>query len=123
MMAAYQISQRRACGLVDLWPRIMRYQSVKDRQDGLRMRLRDLASTRVLYGYRRLHVLLRREGWPINHKRVLRLYRDEGLNLRTKRPRRRVAAKHRQDRPAARIRNENWSMDFMSDGNPPGKPA
>lgn len=79
------------------------------------MRLRDLAATRVRYGYRRLHVLLRREGWPINHKRVLRLYRDEGLNLRVKRPRRRVAAKHREDRPAARIRNENWSMDFMSD--------
>ncbi len=79
------------------------------------MRLRDLAATRVRYGYRRLHVLLRREGWEINHKRVLRIYREEGLNLRTKRPRRRVAAKNREERAAATAVNENWSMDFMSE--------
>lgn len=114
-MELYRVSQRRACGLLDLWPRIMRYQSVKDRQDGLRMRLKELAATRVRYGYRRLHVLLRREGWEINHKRVLRIYREEGLNLRSKRPRRRVAAKNREERAAATAVNENWSMDFLSE--------
>ena len=51
----------------------------------LRLRLRDLAATRVRYGYRRLHVLLRREGWRVNHKRVYRLYREEGLGIRVKR--------------------------------------
>lgn len=70
---------------------------------------------RQRYGYRRIHVLLRREGWAINHKRVLRLYREEGLNLRSKRPRRHVMAAHRLDRlPAARP-NQIWAMDFVSD--------
>jgi hypothetical protein len=71
----------------------MRYESVRDPQNGLRIRLKDLAAAWVRYGYRRLHVLLLREGWEINHKRVYRIYLQEGLNLRTKRPRRRVAAK------------------------------
>jgi len=93
----------------------MRYVSVRDPQDGLRMRLKDLAAARVRYGYRRLHVLLRREGWEINPKRVYRIYLQEGLNLRVKRPRRRVAAKNRQERPSAASVNERWSMDFMSD--------
>ncbi len=55
------------------------------------MRLKDLAGGRVGYGYRRLHILLKREGWEVNHKRIYRLYRHEGLALRKKRPRRRVA--------------------------------
>jgi len=59
--------------------------------------------------------LLRREGWKINHKRVYRLYRMEGLSMRLKRPRRHVMAAHRQNRPAAGAINENWSMDFVSD--------
>jgi putative transposase len=114
-MDLYRLSRRRACGLVELWPRTMRYESVKDPQDGLRIRLKDLAGVRVRYGYRRLHVLLVREGWEINHKRVLRIYREEGLNLRVKRPRRRVSAKNREERSKAISSNESWSMDFMSD--------
>jgi putative transposase len=114
-MESYGISRRRACALVGIWPRIMRYESVKDPQDALRIRLKDLAASRVRYGYRRLHVLLEREGWEINHKRVYRIYRQEGLMVRTKRPRRRVSAKNRQDRAVAMSENESWSMDFMSD--------
>ncbi|MBI1805058.1 MAG: transposase [Ignavibacteriae bacterium] len=68
------------------------YQSVADRQEPLRMRLKELAGKRVGFGYRRLHVMLRREGWQINHKRVYRLYREECLGLRKKPPRRRVAS-------------------------------
>jgi putative transposase len=79
------------------------------------MRLRELAGVRVAYGYRRLHVLLRREGWQINHKRVYRLYREECLVMRKKTPRRRVACVKREIRPAAQKRNECWSMDFVSD--------
>ena len=68
-----------------------RYRSVRDPQIGLRIRLRDLAAVRIRYGYRRLHVLLRREGWAVNHKRVYRLYSEEGLSIRTKLPRRKRA--------------------------------
>ena len=67
------------------------------------------------YGYRRIHVLLRREGWQVNHKRVRRLYQLEGLQLRNKSPKRRVAAKLRADRHPATGPNECWSMDFLSD--------
>jgi putative transposase len=74
-----------------------------------------LAATRVAYGYRRLHVLLMREGWQINHKRVYRLYRAEGLVMRKKTPRRRVACAKREIRPTALTRDECWTMDFVSD--------
>ncbi len=78
------------------------------------MRLRDLAAARVRYRYRRLHVLLRREGWRVNHKRVYRLYRLEGLGLRLKQRRKRVSAV-RVVPPQATKPNERWAMDFMTD--------
>ena len=84
-------------------------------QEVLRKRIREMAATRVRYGYKRIHVLLRREGWKINHKRVHRLYREEGLQMRHKTPRRRVSAKLREDRCPATATNECWSMDFMHD--------
>ncbi len=93
----------------------IRYRSVRPSQEPLRVRLHDLASVRVRYGYRRLHVLLRREGWPINHKRTYRLYTEEGLTLKRKRPKRHRSATTRVERPAASIPNERWCMDFMSD--------
>ena len=64
---------------------------------------------------RRLHVLLRREGWAVNHKRVYRLYCQEGLMLRTKKPKRHVSCQRRMERPPAAGVDESWSMDFMSD--------
>jgi putative transposase len=79
------------------------------------MRINEIAAVRVRYGYKRIHVLLRREGWQINHKRVYRIYCEEGLNLRAKRPRRRVSAAHRVKVPAATRVNESWSMDFVTD--------
>jgi len=79
------------------------------------MRIRDIARVRVRYGYKRIHVLLRREGWIVNHKRVYRIYCQEGLNLRTKRPKRRVSAAHRVKQPPATSVNESWSMDFVTD--------
>jgi putative transposase len=94
---------------------MIRYRSVADPQTELRMRLRELAMSRVAYGYRRLHILLWREGWRVNHKRVYRLYREEGLGMRKKVPRRRKACLKRQLRPVAVEKNECWSMDFMSD--------
>ena len=69
-------------------------------------RIREIAAARVRYGYRRIHVLLRREGWRINPKRVYRLYREMGLQLWNKTPKRRVKAKLREDRQSARQPNE-----------------
>lgn len=78
------------------------------------MRLRDLAAARVPYSYRRLLVPLRRGGWRVNHKRIYRLYRLEGLGPRLKPRRKRVSA-GRVVPPAATQPNERWSMDFMTD--------
>jgi putative transposase len=91
------------------------YKSRKDEQAALRMRIKDIAQARVSYGYRRIHGLLLREGWKVNHKRVYRLYRLEGLMMRPKRPRRHVSACRRMVRATASYPNESWSMDFMSD--------
>jgi putative transposase len=79
------------------------------------MRLRELATDRLRYGYRRLHVLLLREGWAVNVKRVYRFYCLESLTLRRKNPRRRVSSRHRGDPPAVEGPNQAWAMDFMSD--------
>jgi putative transposase len=97
------------------------YRGVRDAQEPLRMRLRELATSRVRYGYRRLHVLLRREGWEINAKRVYRLYGLERLTLRRKSPRRRVSSRHRDARPAVEGANQAWAMDFMSDALADGR--
>jgi putative transposase len=81
----------------------------------LRWRIKEIASVRVRYGYKRIHVLLQREGWHINHKRVYRLYCEEGLNLGKKRPKKRTSENFRVSRETARDINECWSMDFASD--------
>lgn len=77
--------------------------------------MHEIASTRVRYGFWRIFVLIHRDGWHVNHKRVYRLYKEEGLNLRSKRPRRRKAAAHRLERPILTAANQSWSMDFVSD--------
>jgi putative transposase len=92
----------------------IRYRSRQEPQQALRIRLRDLAGARVHYGYRRLHLLLRREGWKINAKRVYRLYKLEGLSLRLKKTRKRVS-RLRVVPPQAQRPHERWSVDFVSD--------
>jgi putative transposase len=69
----------------------------------------------VRYGYRRVHVLLRRDGWSVNVKRIYRLYKELGLQLRNKTPKRRVKAKLRDERKPATRSNETWAMDFVHD--------
>lgn len=91
------------------------YQSRAKDLSALKLRLRDLAETRRRFGYRRLHVLLLREGWQVNHKRVYRLYRQLGLQWRT-RWRRKRGSYLRVPLPAPTRVNEQWSMDFVSDG-------
>jgi putative transposase len=114
LRVGFALSERRACRVLGLSRSVQRYRSVKDEQAGLRLRLRDLAATRVRYGYRRLHVLLRREGWPVNHKRVYRLYRLEGLALRRKTRKKRLSLP-RVLGPAATRPHREWGMDFLSD--------
>ncbi len=93
----------------------MTYRSRRPSQAPLRERLRELAQSRVSYGYLRLHVLLRREGWAINRKRVYRLYTEEGLTLKQRRPARRRSGVVRSVRPALTGPNERWAMDFVHD--------
>ena len=110
---AYRLSQRRAARLIPVRLETLRYQSIRDHQDALRQRLRELAAVRVRFGSRRLTVLLKREGWPVNAKRIYRLYGNEGLTVRTK-PRKRLASRPRVPMPTATRPNERWSMDFVS---------
>ena len=91
------------------------YRSLADDQAFLKMRIKELSQVRVGWGYRRIHILLKREGWQVNHKRVYRLYTQEGLTLRRKRPKRHVSSVKRVIRPLALTPNHSWSMDFMAD--------
>ena len=91
----------------------LRYQHHRDPQEGLRVRLRELAASRVRYGYRRLTVLLKREGWAVNAKRIYRLYSEEGLIVRTSKRKER-AQRQRIPQGSATRRNQKWSMDFVA---------
>ena len=109
------MSIRRGCKLLGLQKSTFFYRARRPSQAALRKRIREIAETRVRYGYRRIHVLLRREGWEVNVKRVYRLYVEEGLQIRNKRPKRKVSAKLREDRRAPSAPNDVWAMDFLSD--------
>jgi len=109
------VSERRACRDVGIWRSAHRYRSYRKDDRAMRLRIREIAETRVRYGYRRVQVLLRREGWRVNPKRTYRIYCQEGLNLRRKRPRRHVTANRRMARPVVERLNACWSMDFVVD--------
>jgi putative transposase len=108
------LSERRACLLVNLSTSVYRYRPKTGNDEELRKRLRELAEQRKRFGSPRLHILLKREGLVINHKRTERLYREEGLALRKKR-RRKGAAGARVIIPFPKRTNERWSMDFVTD--------
>ncbi len=91
------------------------YKSRRPGQAHLEQRIKEICQTRIRYGYRRVHVILRREGWQINVKKTRRIYRELGLQLRNKTPKRRVKAKLREDRVNATKPNETWAMDFVHD--------
>jgi putative transposase len=91
----------------------MNHRSRRDPQTALKMRLRELAASRVRFGYRRLTVMLRREGWPVNAKRIYRLYTADDLAVRTK-VRKKIARRARVPVQAATRPNEKWSMDFIA---------
>jgi putative transposase len=104
----------RACGLVGISRSLYRYCSRRSPAMTLRARIAELAAMKRRYGYRRIHVLLRREGWSVNHKRTYRLYHEQGLMVR-KRKRKRIALVERLVRKAPQAPNESWSMDYVAD--------
>ncbi len=113
-MIGFEISTKRACELAAL-ARSTWYKKPNPRDwTLLRIRLRDLAKRHLRYGYRRLHIMLKREGWRISSKTVYKIYLEEGLGLRTK-TRKRRAAVLRVVRPAPTVTNQYWSMDFVHD--------
>lgn len=111
----YGVSERRSCRTLRLNRGTQRYQSHRDPRIALRQRLRDLSQTRVRYGYRKMTVLLKREGWPVGKKLVYRLYRDEGLTLHPRSLRRRKAVVTRRESVQAKRPNDVWSLDFVAD--------
>lgn len=110
----FGLSERRACKLIGIARASHRYQPRPDTNMELRKRLRELAEERRRFGYRRLHVLVRREGLQVNRKRVERLYRQENLSLRGPRRRKRRSGL-RIVHPMPTAPNERWSMDFVTD--------
>ena len=108
-------SQRRACSLTGQHRSTQRKPSRRDPRLEIRQRMREIAATRVRYGYRRIHVLLRQEGRALGRNATRRLYREEGLALRSKRPRRRKMVVQCEARCVPTRPNEAWCLDFIHD--------
>lgn len=115
MRGEWGVSIRQACRVLEVDTSTYHYRSRRPGQAVLESRIKEICQTRVRYGYRRVHVLRRRDGWPINQKKTRRIYRQLGLQLRNKTPKRRVKAKLRDDRRDAPRPNETWAMDFVHD--------
>jgi putative transposase len=115
LMDRFGASMRKACAVIQLSRVVYLYQSTARDSSALVLRMKEITQTRVHYGYRRVHIMLKREGFRDNHKRVYRLYQEQGLSLRLKRPRRNKAAQLRQPKRLATHINQIWSMDFVAD--------
>ena len=115
MRGDWNVSIRRSCRVFLVDTSTYHYKSRRPGQAALEQRIKEICQTRVRYGYRRVHVLLRREGWCHGQNKTRRIYRELGLQLRNKTPKRRVKAKLRDDRRPATRSNETWAMDFVHD--------
>jgi putative transposase len=115
MRTTWKVSVRKACRVLRFDPKSYRYRSRRPGQAPLESRIKEICQTRVRYGYRRVHVMLRREGWVINEKKTRRVYNEMGMQLRNKTPKRRVKAALRADRTPPSRSNEVWAMDFVHD--------
>ena len=114
VQAAVGISERRAIRFTGFPRSTIRYRSVREPQEALRTRIRELALERTRWGYRMIHTLLQREGWAVNRKRVQRLYREEGLAVRRRSKKRRSQVPRMVRQPLSGP-DERWSMDFVAD--------
>jgi putative transposase len=115
MQERFKISVRRSCRLAKLRASVWYAKSRAADQSALRQRIRDIAKNRPRFGYLRVLVMLKREGWAVGKKRVYRLYRLEGLQLRMKVTRRKRIALLRGKVPKPTAANQHWSMDFVHD--------
>ena len=115
MCGGYGVSERRACRVMAMPISTYRYRSRRAPLTELRMGMRELASARIRYGYRKIRVLLNREGWKVGKKLVYRIYREEGLGLRRRPKSRRIASAHNRQKPRAEAANQVWSLDFVAD--------
>ncbi len=111
---SFGMSERRACKAIGCCRMTMRYQTTRSDDAGLRQRMRAIAQERRRFGYRRLHVLLKREGYLINHKKLFRLYREERLAVRRRGGRKRAIGT-RASMTVPMAPNDRWSLDFVSD--------
>ncbi|WBX84126.1 IS3 family transposase [Sphingosinicella microcystinivorans] len=114
LQACHGMSERRACRVINADRKSVRYRSTRDDDAGLREKLRELANQRRRFGYRRLHILLHREGVMINRKKTQRIYQEEGLGVRRRRSRRRAVGT-RAPAPVLALPNQRWSLDFVHD--------
>lgn len=115
MREVWKVSIRKACEALRIDRSLYTYKAKRGDQAALKHRIKEICETRVRFGYRRVHVLLLREGWKVNQKRIRRLYNEMGLQLRNKTPKRRVKAKLREDRTESTHTNQVWAMDFVHD--------
>jgi putative transposase len=118
--AAHELSKRRACTALDLDRSTMRYRSIRASDTAHRLRIRELAAARRRFGYRRLQLLMKREGIAMNMKRFRRLYREEGLQVRKRNGRKRALGMRAPLAPPS-APNERWSLDFVSDSFTDGR--
>jgi putative transposase len=114
LRAAHEMSERRACRVIATDRTSVRYRATRPDDGALRDRLKALAQERRRFGYRRLHVLLRREGQMVNKKRVQRIYREERLTVRRPGGRKRAIGP-RRPMETPHMANQRWSLDFVSD--------
>ncbi|HVU46224.1 MAG TPA: IS3 family transposase, partial [Terracidiphilus sp.] len=120
LMTDHDFGVTRACGLVRISRSLYRYQSRRPHWPGLSARIGEIAAAKRRYGYRRIYLRLRREGWEVNRKHVYRLYREAGLAVR-RRKRKRIGLMERKPLPRPVTANLSWSMDFVSDGLADGR--
>ena len=113
---AFEVSNARACRLVELQQSSYFYKAKGDEiNEALKRRMKEIAASRVRFGYRRITVMLRREGWKVNAKRVYRLYSEEGMQLSRKKPMKKRVSHRRITSARAEAPNQKWLMDFVTD--------
>lgn len=120
LMTERDFEVTRACGLLQISRSRYRYRSRRAGCEGLRERIAEIAATKRRYGYRRIYIRLRREGWAVNRKHVYWLYREAGLAVR-RRKRKRIGLVERKPLSKPLTANQSWSMDFVSDGLADGR--
>lgn len=116
----YQVSERRACSALGVDRSSVRYRSVRPDDANLRKAMKEVAEERRRFGYRRVHVMLERQGWQVNQKKIRRLYREEGLQVKRRGGRKRALGTRRPMLVPNRS-NERWSLDFVSDAFTDGR--